>query len=355
MPVFSFRRIFAAVKKRVLLGFSGGIDSCLAALSLMRQGYDVSLLTLDMTGDRTLTERAGHSASELGLPQRTVDVRELFRRQVTGPFIDSYRNGKTPSPCVRCNPAVKWRTLYDTAVREGFDHIATGHYFRIARQKDTWLIRRGADPAKDQSYYLWNLPQSVLEIALAPMGETVKSEAARTLPASLRPRESMGVCFMEGQKPADFLKARIPGIRPGEVVDPSGRTIGTHPGYPLCTIGQKRGLSLGALTGRYAVTEIHPESNRVTAGPDSELYRSRLEVGEFRAPDIGRLTGSNRVRVRVRGIGRNPEGFAQVRPEGDRLVVRLDSPAWAPAPGQPVVFYEDDLVLGGGILLSARS
>ncbi len=336
-----------STKKEVLLAYSGGIDSTAAARILGEKGYAVTLLTLDTAGDREMLSSARQKAAALGLPWRQTDVRERFGREVVDYFRESYLRGETPVPCTFCNPAIKWRTLYETALREGFGHIATGHYFRLREENGRWFVRRALDPAKDQSYYLWGLSQECLRMALAPMGDRIKDTIRKELPQEALPRESMGVCFLNGRSYGDFIRETIPGIGPGEIVDREGRVIGRHEGYPFYTIGQRRGLDIPL---PWRVTGIDARNNRLTAGDDTQLYHRRLLLKEWNAPDLQRLVESDRISVRVRGIGRNPGGFARVTVHGENLLVTLDEPAWAAARGQAVVLYEGDLVAGGGIL-----
>ena len=174
------------------------------------------------------------------------------------------------------------------------------------------------------------------------MGERIKKAVTASLPSALRSRESMGVCFLQGLSYSEFLKTQVPGIVPGEIVDARGKTI-----------GQKRGLRTDS-GEPVVVTGIDAARNRVTAGCDADLFYRRLTVREFCAADPQRLTDSQTVRVKIRGVGRNPEGYARVRIDGQSLLVELREPAWAPAKGQPVVFYDGDLVVGGGILADCR-
>ena len=335
-------------ERRVLLAFSGGNDSCAAVGILRAHGYEPTLLTLDMTGDRSLLARARRAAEALDTPLLTADVRTSFTRQVVDYFASGYLTGETPAPCTECNSRIKWNTLRDVSIERGLGRIATGHYFRLSRQYGKVFVRQAADPAKDQSYYLWGVSQSCLERAIAPMGETLKREAGERLPAGLKSPESMGICFLRGENYREFLRRRAPnGIRPGEIVDRNGKRIGTHDGCAFYTVGQKRGLGLPP---SLAVVAIDAARNRLIAGEDEELRRRRLTVRAWNVPDMERLCRSRELRVVIRGIGRNPDGFARVRLERDRLHVELEYPAWAPAPGQPVVFYERDIVLGGGIL-----
>lgn len=336
-------------KKRVLLGFSGGVDSTSAALMLRDQGYEVTLSLLDTAGDQTQIERATETAQSIDLPLRVCSVREEFRREVIDYFREGYLRGETPAPCTRCNQQIKWRWLYETAQREGYDHVATGHYVRIHQEGEHHYIRKAVDPTKDQSYYLWSLPQEYLRRAITPMGEWVKKEIKERYGSYVRERESMGVCFLRGVEYGAFLRGEGVQIEPGEVVDREGRVVGRHLGTPLYTIGQKRGLE-GDLPAGSVVVGIDARRNQLRVGENKDLYHHTLLVREFTAPNLSRLLLSERLEVKIRGFGVNPEGYARVEWEEGRLKVMLSQPAWALATGQPVVFYEEDLVLGGGIL-----
>lgn len=217
-----------AKSKSVLLGFSGGIDSTAAAAILREEGYDVHLDTLDTTGDPELLQRARETARKLGLPWHCSDVRERFRSEIIDYFVDGYRRGETPAPCTRCNPLIKWESLFRTATACGYDHIATGHYFRIHREGNTRFVRMAADPAKDQSYYLWGVPQACLSMALTPMGDRFKSEVKTRYCNGGLQRESMGVCFLEGRSYRQLLSEKLPQLEPGEIVDREGHVVGCH-------------------------------------------------------------------------------------------------------------------------------
>ncbi len=330
------------------MGFSGGVDSCASASILREQGFDVTLLTLETTSDTNLNIAAVEAASRLGMNLRIADVKELFRKSIIEYFIEGYMSGMTPAPCTLCNPLVKWRILYDIAKAERYDYIATGHYFRICKRNGYLYVRKAVDSLKDQSYYLWGLPQEYLHLALAPMGEMLKNDVKNLYPEYAKRKESMGVCFLNGHSYTDFFRANHISVSKGEIVDITGKVVGTHGGYPLYTIGQKRGLN-SSVEG--CVIEIDAARNRLIIGHDEDLYHENLSVGDFNVPNMSRLLSSDKLQVKIRGIGRNPQGYAHVEYTNDEnLTVRLEQPAWACAKGQPVVFYEEDLVLGGGIL-----
>lgn len=236
----------------VLLGFSGGIDSFAAVGLLQAAGYHVTALTLDMRGDSALLEKARLRAGALGIPWRMRSVRERFEREVVDYFTDSYFRGRTPAPCTRCNSRIKWPCLAAEADALGIRYIATGHYFRITSAGGKRYVTRAADNRKDQSYYLWDLPQEVLDRVLTPMGTVIKRNIVEELADR---RESMGVCFLEGRPCRDFLRSRdkTEALRPGPIIDSAGHRLGTHDGAALYTIGQKKGLDLppGWAVGRY--------------------------------------------------------------------------------------------------------
>lgn len=363
-------------KKRVLLGFSGGIDSTAAAIMLREKGYEVHLVTLDTTGSSELLDKANRGATQLNMPLQILDVKDRFRQEIIDYFIDGYRRGETPAPCTRCNPQIKWDTLYHLAQQQGFDHIATGHYFRIHRSEGIYYVRKAIDPIKDQSYYLWGVPQACLAMALTPMGDQIKSEIKTQYSSSPQKeahRESMGICFLQGEDYRTFLHHELPTIGTGEIVDRQGHVVGTHTGYTHYTIGQKRGLNT-TLHG-VAVIAIDPVHNRLVVGDSASLYYHTLILREWHSPSLQQLFTSESLQIVIRGIGRNPNGTAHIYPHPSavalnsmessiakesyhdpatisptRLRIELDSPAWAPAKGQPVVIYHGDLVLGGGIL-----
>lgn len=361
--------------KRVVLAFSGGTDSCYSAVKLSGLGYSVEALVLDMTGDGEFLRSARARAQSIGIHCKILDVREAFRRSVADYFTAEYLSGCTPAPCTVCNPLVKWKFLYEYATGNGFDHIATGHYFRLTESGGNHFVTRAADAAKDQSYYLWMVPQEALAMALTPMGGEIKSEVVARAAAPVQ-KESMGVCFLGGSDYRGFLRHRAgdhPSCRPGEVTDRAGNPVGRHDGCAFYTPGQKRGLSLPS---GWAVTGIDAARNRVITGPGDELFSSRLVLENCII--IGdRLHGNFIPEIWIRGIGRNPRGRAHFtqNPRNNirdcvmdtgylpnhpvdktgtgsmsRLILDLTEPAWAPAVGQPVVFYDGDLVVGGGWL-----
>ena len=331
------------------MGFSGGIDSVTAARYLSEQGLEVTALTLDTVGDRQMIDRARERAADIGIGFMAMDVRDEFSARIIDYFIRSYAEGLTPAPCTRCNPSVKWHYLLEEADRRQARFVATGHYFNIVRHNGKYYVSRADDRTKDQSYYLWGLRQEVLSRALTPMAHVMKREIRERFADK---RESMGVCFLRGLGYREFLERRCPSVlREGDVVDMRGRTVGRHAGIAFYTIGQKRGLDCAC--GK-SVVAIDAVRNRLIVGDDRDLYHASLDVIRCNVTDEDELLSADDITVMIRGIGRNPAGFVRriARIDGGYRVM-LDDPAWAPAAGQPVVFYRGDRVVGGGVLVSS--
>ena len=334
-------------KPSVILGFSGGMDSATAVGRLRDAGYDVVAVTLDTLGDEKMLQCAQSRARELGVLHVVKDVRKVFKESIIQYFADSYMAGRTPAPCTVCNSAIKWKYLLEEADRLGVESIATGHYFNIEQHNGRYYVARAKDSRKDQSYYLWGLSQEVLKRALTPMGEVIKEDVKRNFADK---RESMGLCFLAGMGYREYMEQNYPAaVREGEIVDMAGEVVGRHSGVAFYTIGQKRGLDV-SLSG-VCIVGIDAERNRLIVGPNENLYHKTLEIAECNIVNKEEFTTSDDVSVVIRGIGRNPEGFMRRAEEIDGgYRIHLDDAAWAPAVGQPVVFYRQNRVIGGGIL-----
>lgn len=349
--------------KDILVALSGGLDSAAAVLFLREAGYRPRALFLDMLDSEEARWQAAEAADVLGVELIVEPCVDLFRQEVIDYVLAGHATGLTPAPCSRCNPRIKWRLLAEAADRLGIFHIATGHYVRtILHNNGYFYFRRGVDSAKDQSYYLWDVPESMIRRAVLPLGNYTKAEVRDILKERygltelVRRRESMGVCFLNGETYGEFLRTHLPEelLRTGEVVDLSGKIIGHHEGCPLYTAGQKRGFTLfDDIHKGMAVVGMDIKQNRVIAGPDEALYRRKMILKEWRSVYPEELFGrAGDLRIRIRGIGRNPEGGCRLQAlnDGRLYVILLQDKAWAPMPGQPAVFYLDDRVVGGGIL-----
>lgn len=332
---------------RVVLGFSGGMDSVTAAQLLRNNGYDVMALTLDTVGDKFVIEAARQRAIQLGIPFEVLDVRMEFASRIIDYFSNSYASGRAPAPCTLCNPLIKWNYLLQRADAIGADYVATGHYFRVELYNNRYYVAKAADAIKDQSYYLWGLGQNVLSRVLTPMSDVIKSDIKQNFSGG---RESMGLCFLQGRSYREFLSERTPDVaRKGDIVDLNGRIVGRHDGVAFYTIGQKRGLDV-EISG-VAVVGINAERNELIVGPQEQLFYAILEVDNCNIVDEHELLSANDISVVVRGVGRNPQGFARlIERNGSGYKIHLSDPAWAPAVGQPLVFYRQNRVVGGGIV-----
>ena len=351
-------------KTRVIVGMSGGVDSSAAAALLLEQGYDVVGITLKLwpqdcvsraedkcCGPQAVTD-ARAVCHRLGIPYYLVDEADAFQKTVIEYFADEYRAGRTPNPCVMCNQHLKFGTLIRRARQLGGEYIATGHYARLHRRDDgRVLLKRGRDARKDQSYFLFSLRQDQLARSLFPLGELTKTdtrEAARDARLKTADKEeSMEICFVPDNDYGGFLqKANLVQRHQGEIVDLRGRVLGRHEGIEFYTIGQRKGLGLTSPKPLY-VLELDAISNRVVVGDESGLLRDEFVVERCNWIPFDTPVGSLEVTARIRY--NHPGALATVTPLADGSArVKLHAPQRAVTPGQACVFYEDDLVVGGG-------
>jgi tRNA-uridine 2-sulfurtransferase len=354
----------------VLLGMSGGVDSSVAAALLVRQGYDVHGVTLQVWEheDETVAvskrweERgcckvgiARYVAQTLKIPHEVVDTRETFRAGVIDDFIAGYLDGTTPNPCVRCNERVKLRSLIELADARGFNFVATGHYVRIGESEGAPTLQRAADLKKDQSYFLYRLRQSWLSRLLFPVGNMQKTDVwveaeALGLPTD-ELKESQEICFVSHGDYRTFIEKEAPAAKkPGAFVDNEGRYLGNHEGIAFYTPGQRRGLGIAAGRRLY-VQQVQPLTNTVVLGTEESLRRGQCNVTDLNLFDSSLLTGSTEVTVKVRYA--TPATPATIQPCSDgTLRIVFHEPQRALSPGQSAVFYRNDRVLGGGIIQS---
>ncbi|MFI3293466.1 MAG: tRNA 2-thiouridine(34) synthase MnmA [Rikenellaceae bacterium] len=340
------------INKRVILAFSGGIDSSAVAENLRDEGYDVTALMLSLAeGDEEQILKGRESARKMGINFVVKDCRERFRREVIDYFVGEYIAGRTPAPCTRCNPHIKWVELVEYAKSVEADYIATGHYFSTVHHNGKIYVSKAKDPRKDQSYYLWGVSQEALQMALTPMADKIKEDIKSR---STLKKESMGVCFLRGCHYSELIERVGHKIRRGEIVNLVGEVVGEHRGLAYYTIGQKRGegIPMGL-----AVVGMNAANNQIVVGEDRELYTNTLVINECNFVDEEEVLSSSNISVLVRGLGRNPEGYAKVEKStvDGEYIVHLENPAWACAQGQPVVLYIDDRVIGGGHFVVSKN
>ncbi|MBI4417622.1 MAG: tRNA 2-thiouridine(34) synthase MnmA [Ignavibacteriales bacterium] len=357
----------------VVVAMSGGVDSSVSAALLLEQSYSVIGVTMktyefDDVGGNIANETsccglgavndARAVAAELGIPHYVVDFRSAFERAVIKNFVDEYLEGRTPNPCINCNREIKWGELLRKADALGADFIATGHYARLHRDAASgrYILSRGRYAQKDQSYALWSLPQEALARTLFPLGGLSKPEvrerAARLGLRTAAKQESFEICFVPDNRYDRFLRERVAGLETrlagGEVVL-EGQVVGSHAGYPFYTIGQRRGI--GAYGRRMYVTGIDRSLNRITIGADKDLYHSALRATRVNWSGLPPTKSAIRVEAKVRY--KDDATAATVTPTDDHeVVVRFDKPKRAITPGQSVVWYSGDMLLGGGVIES---
>jgi tRNA-specific 2-thiouridylase len=353
---------------KIAVAMSGGVDSSTAAYLLKSQGHEVVGLSMQMYDNLTNADTtyggcctiddladARRVAWRLEIPHFTLNLEANFHDKVVKPFVQGYLSGTTPSPCVLCNTHVKFDLFHQKAIAIGAERIATGHYARVTRNGDRFELRKAVDLAKDQSYFLFELSQAQLSEALFPLGGLTKPEVRAIAEGAdlsvARKKESYEICFVPQKDGYAKIVEREAGIEPceaaGEIVDVDGNRVGTHDGYYHFTIGQRRGLQIGGTAERTYVVDVNPFTKRVVIGPASALEKDEL-IAE-RVHWIAGEPPSGAIEVQARVRSRMADVAATVTPlDGRRARVSFAHKLRAVAPGQAVVFYQDDLCLGGG-------
>jgi tRNA-specific 2-thiouridylase len=348
-------------KKKVAVAMSGGVDSSVAAALLKREGYEVFGLTMDLFSltknfsGMHAKEDAYSAACALGIEHFVVNLKTEFKKKVIKNFVAEYIKGRTPNPCIRCNQHIKFDALLERAIKLGAEYLATGHYARILYETETdhYDLLRGKDLTKDQSYFLYTMTQQQMKKIMFPLGDLTKEEVrafARDLKLPVAERiESQEICFIPDNNYARFLKETQPeAFCPGPIVDETGRVLGEHQGVLQYTIGQRRGMGIAAESPLYVI-EIQPERNAVVVGKNERLLRKTLLAANIHWINQPDAAGPLYIKARIRYRHREASAKVMVTATG-KVRVEFQEPQRAITPGQAVVFYDGDIVLGGGII-----
>ena len=354
--------------KRVLVAMSGGVDSSVTAAILKEKGHEVIGVTMQIWPHDTpqhegstgccglgAVEDARRVAEKLDIPHYVVNFRKHFQEDVIENFCAEYAGGRTPNPCIRCNEHIKFKHLRGKAKELEADFLATGHYARIEydRARSRYIMRKGKDRNKDQSYFLYVMRQEELAETLMPLGDITK-EKTRQIAADLelsvaeRP-ESQEICFIPDNDYANFLRRRVPeACKPGPIFDKEGNKLGQHKGIAAYTLGQRRGIGIAYKEPLY-VADIDCERNAVTVGTERDMYSDELTAKDANFIAIKKLHGPMAVTAKIRYNTREAEATISPMADGG-VAVNFKDPQKAITPGQAVVFYKDDVVIGGGTI-----
>jgi len=351
-------------QKKVMIGMSGGVDSSVAAYILKQKGYDVTGVTMQIWQEDkeqegsccslTAVEDARRVATKLDIPYYVINFKKVFDEKVIQYFIKEYLAGRTPNPCIACNRYVKFEEFLNKAISMDMDYVATGHYARVDYRDGRYLLMKSASKKKDQTYVLYNLTQEQLSKTLFPLEDITKEEVraiAKKLKLNVASKpDSQEICFVEDNNYGKFLKENSTlKTKPGDIIDTKGKLLGRHNGIYNYTIGQRKGLGISSNRPLFVI-DIDPINNQIVVGDDSEGFGKTLIAEDINLIAIEKLTKERRVSAKIRYAAQ--ESPALIKPlKDDKILVEFDTPQRAITPGQAVVFYDGDIVLGGGTIV----
>lgn len=346
------------IKPTCLLGMSGGTDSSVAAMLLQEQGYEVIGVTFQLWDNASSAQQlkeAQSLAKTIGIEHFIYDARNRFKTEIVDYFINEYLVGHTPVPCVKCNNQLKWQLLFELAEELNYKTISTGHYCNIIERKGFYHIAQGVDPEKDQSFFLWGLPQAILHKIVFPLGSLTKKNVReiadrKGFKTISTKKDSLGVCFCTNDY-RPFLREQAPQFefKKGNFIDENGIVLGTHEGYPFYTIGQRRGLGIH-LNRAVFVKETIPQTNTVVLAPLSSLYKTEFLLKEWNLINEADFSDKFDITTKIR-YRKQATPSRIIKLKNGLLKVELAEPLEAIAPGQAAAFYKGNVVLGGGIIV----
>ena len=355
-------------KKRVVVGMSGGVDSSVTAYLLKEQGYEVIGMTMQIWQEDAPEDNSGgccglsavddarRVCQKIGIPHYVMNFRQDFKKHVIDYFLDEYQHARTPNPCIACNRYVKWESMLQKAMQIGADYIATGHYARIIKDEKTgrYALKRSKSLAKDQTYALYNLTQYQLEHTLMPLGDYSSKDEVREIARKAgllvaNKPDSQEICFVPDDDYAKYIEEHNGPSKPGKFVDKDGKVLGEHKGLIHYTIGKRKGLGLSL--GKPAfVQKLDIDKNEVVLGDNEDLFKSTVVANDINFMPFENLTAPMRCQAKIR-YNQRPENCTISLQDDGTLLCEFDEKQRAVTPGQALVIYDGDLLIGGGTIV----